>query len=307
MSRKTRRKSRPVKQVAASPEVRRRPWSVGWVALGLLVAALIAFGPAARAPFDFDDLPGIVHNSTIERLWPLGPVLATPGLETAASGRPIVNLSFAINAALNRRLGIATPTRDSPAEAESYRLVNIAIHVCSALLLFLVVRATLARGRIAESWRDVADPLGGAVAVMWLVHPLQTEAVDYIVQRTELLASSFVLLTVFAGERAWHASVERRPLDRRIWVAVSVMACSLGVLSKETAVVAPVILFLYDTTFVFADWRESVRNRGRLYLALIATWAVPLVFLIGGARAHTAGFASGISPLHYAAIQGWAV
>src|SRR5262245_25854686 len=177
MSRKTQRQSGTVKQTATTPRARRRPWPVAWIGVGLLAAALLAFGPAARAPFDFDDLPTIVHNATILRLWPPGQVLATPELETAASGRPIANLSFAINAAVNRRLGIATPNRDSSSEAEAYHLVNIAIHVCSAILLFLIVRTTLARGRVPESWRSTADSLGAAVAAIWLVHPIQTEAV----------------------------------------------------------------------------------------------------------------------------------
>ena len=185
--------------------------------------------------------------------------------------------------------------------------MNILIHACTAILLFLIVRATLARGRIAESWRGVADPLAAAVAAIWLIHPVQTEAVDYIVQRTELLASFFVLLTVYATGRAWEAALQDQPSAKRRWTAAAVFACLLGVLSKETAVVALPIVILYDTAFLFENWRRAVRTRGWLYLALLATWAVSVASLVAGTRTRTAGFGSGVSPLHYAAVQGWAI
>jgi protein O-mannosyl-transferase len=272
-----------------------------------MVLAVVAFGAAGRAPFDFDDLPGIVNNPTIRRLWPLSQVLATPNLETAVSGRPIANLSFALNAAINRSFGMEALGSGSSWVTVSYHAVNILIHTCAAILLFLTVRATVARGRVPESWRSVADPLAAAVAAIWLVHPIQTEAVDYIVQRTELLAACFVLATIYAGGRSWEADQHKQPSVKRGWTVAAVLASALGVLSKETAVIALPLLVLYDRAFLFETWGDAVKRRVWLYVALLATWAFPLGSLVIGTRTRTAGLSTGISPLHYAAVQGWAI
>src|SRR3978361_1409919 len=80
---------------------RGRPWLLAAV---LLVAA-IAFSGALDAPFQFDDIPSIPQNRTIERIWPPGPALSPPP-QTAVSGRPVVNLSLAANYALNAAIRV---------------------------------------------------------------------------------------------------------------------------------------------------------------------------------------------------------
>jgi len=282
-------------------------WLVCGVFFGL---SLVAFGPAIRAPFDFDDLPAIVNNVTIRRMWPPDALLSPPGLETAVSGRPIANYSFAGNYAINRWLGIEqSPDRPSRFATVGYHAGNLVIHVVAGILIFLIVRLTLSRGRVPENWRSRPDALAFVIATIWLIHPIQTEAVDYISQRTELLAGAFVLLTLYASIRAsgTTGSGGARSDGSRGWALVAVAACALGMLSKETAVAAPVLVALYDRAFTFESWRAAVAARRRLYAALAVTYLIPVASIVLGTRTRTAGFRHDASVLSYLVTQGWAI
>jgi Flp pilus assembly protein TadD len=114
-----------------------------------------------------------------------------------------------------------------------------------------------------------------AIALIWMVHPLVTEPVDYISQRTELMMATFFLATLyFGGSRA----------------TMSVICCALGMACKETMVVAPIVVLLYDRTFAFGSFREALQRRGRYYAALSATWLVLVVLLWTSPRGDSAGF-----------------
>src|SRR4029077_9980188 len=115
----------------------------------LLASLIVVIGVATywnslNAPFVWDDQTAILTNHTIQRLWPLSEPL-TPPRETPVAGRPLVNLSFAINYAVG---GFAQP---------SYHAVNIAIHIACALLLFAIVRSTLASSRMPAGFRATAN------------------------------------------------------------------------------------------------------------------------------------------------------
>ena len=105
------------------------------IALALLgISVLAAYSNSLKAPFVYDDLLAIPDNPTIRRLWPLSDVLL-PKIEggLTVSGRPILNLSFALNYAISGR------------NAWSYHVFNLLVHGGSALLLFGIVRRTLER------------------------------------------------------------------------------------------------------------------------------------------------------------------
>ena len=87
-------------------------------------------------------------------------------------------------------------------EVRGYHLVNIGIHLCTALLLYGVARRTLLMPRLSDRYRARAAGLAFAIALLWTVHPLNTEAVDYLTQRTESLMSLLFMLTLYASIRA---------------------------------------------------------------------------------------------------------
>ncbi len=251
-----------------------------WLAVALLVGAgLLAYANSFRGPFVFDDVPSIVDNPTIRQLWPPGGALAPPteGGDTV-SGRPVLNLSLALNFAL------------SGLDVGSYHALNLAIHLLAGLTLYGLVWRTLQRPVLAARQAGLAWPLALVIAGLWLLHPLQTESVTYLVQRAESLMGLFFLLTLYGFARAADSP---RPLG---WCAVSFLACLLGSGTKEVTALAPVMVFLYDRTFVSGSFRAAWQLHRWRHLALAATW-LPLAWLLlgtGGNRGNTIGFDVGV-------------
>ena len=162
----------------------RRVWLA---ALALSLAALAAYHNTFAVPFLFDDVPAILENPAIRRLWPFG--TDQPGGLTT-SGRPMVGFSLALNYLWHgHALG-------------GYHAVNLAIHVGAGLLLLGVVRRTLLMPPWRERFGAEALPLALGVAGCWTLHPLQTESVTYLVQRAESLAGFFYLATLYAFIRS---------------------------------------------------------------------------------------------------------
>jgi len=253
----------------------------GWAAAALLALATgAAYARTFSDPFEFDDTFAIIRNATI-RHWSTA---FLPPINTTASARPVLNLSLAINYAIG---GLAVG---------SYHAFNLAIHLLAGLTLFGLVRRTLARAFPPLP----ALPLAFIASLLWLLHPLQTEAVTYVVQRAESLMGLFYLLTLYGVVRA--AATAGRA--RRVWSGLAIAACALGMGTKEVMVSAPVIVLLYDRTFLAGSFRAAIRQRGRIYAGLAATW-IMLPFLQASAhgRAGTAGFGSGVSMGQYLPTQ----
>ncbi|PTX97847.1 tetratricopeptide repeat protein [Opitutus sp. ER46] len=277
-----------------------RPWVAGAL---LVVATLLAYANTLHAPFVFDDLLAIPQNPTIRRLDDLGQVLAPQangGL--TVSGRPVLNLSFALNYAV------------SGTAPWSYHLANVLIHTGAGLLLFGLVRRTLLRPRpgdvIAPFPRRDAATVAFLTAALWTLHPLQTQAITYTVQRAESLMGFFYLLTLYAFARGTIAdSGVSSPRAARGWLGVSVAACVLGMATKEVMATAPLVVLLFDRTFVVGSWRAALARRRGYYAALAATWLLLawLVLSTGANRGGTAGFGTGVPWWAYGLTQFQAV
>src|SRR5476649_402265 len=99
----------------------------------IAIAAIAAYANSLTVPFLFDDTPSILQNQTIRHLGAIGTVLSPPAKGGATtSGRPLLNLSLAINYALSGR------------HVWSYHAFNLLVHVLAGLTLFGLVRRTLA-------------------------------------------------------------------------------------------------------------------------------------------------------------------
>jgi len=277
---------------AAVPIQPGEPWirpSRGAVVLaggGLALAVLAAYAGSFSGPFVYDDLTSIPDNLSIRHLWPLWAPLSPPHGGFTVDGRPILNLSFALNYAWG-----------GPA-VRGYHAVNLLIHLLAGLALFGLVRRTLLLPRLAARWGAAALPVAFTVAALWLLHPLQTESVMYVVQRAESLMGLFYLLTLYclvrgAGEERAEAPASPPALG---WFVLSWLACLLGMGTKEVMVTAPVLALVYDRTFLSGTFGEAWRRRRGLHLALMATW-IPLALLVaatGGNRGGTSGFDVGV-------------
>jgi protein O-mannosyl-transferase len=257
--------------------------TTGWAALLLAAVVVLAYAGSVHVPFVFDDAGAVVTNPTIRRLdsWS---VLNPPADGSTTTGRPLVNLSYALNYAISG---------DRP---WSYHAMNIAIHAANALLLMGIVGQTLRRRRAGGFPERRVAAVAFVAAAIWALHPLQTETVVTIAQRTESLCGLFYLLTLYAFIRATESEAASRG-----WAAVSVFACLCGMATKEVMVTAPIVVLLYDRTFLAGTFVAGWRSRRRYYFAVAGTWVLLAVLVLrsAGARGASAGFGLGVSWWHY--------
>ncbi|GAB4242286.1 MAG: hypothetical protein OHK005_06010 [Candidatus Methylacidiphilales bacterium] len=240
------------------------PW-----ALSLAVAAVYAnsFGGI----FVFDDYPSILHNPFLRDLSQASHWFTAP-TDTTMAGRPLGALSIAITVWLG---GFRT---------WPFHLGNIALHVINSLLVFGIARRLF----------ELADqPLIGGnhraaffAALLWAVHPIQTNAVTYIIQRAESLMALGVLLSVYAFLRA-NDQTTRHPVS---WLMVSLAGSFSGILSKETAVVAPLLILLLDRAWFRTSFLSAWKARPWFYAGLLASWLMLALLVSGGHRMESVGF-----------------
>jgi len=195
------------------------------------VLVLCAVGPylnGLNAPLIFDDLLSIPYNPHRLSLWPLTEAMQAPD-ESAAAGRPVVALSIAVQHAIHGD------------DVRGYHLANTLLHAINTLLLWAVLRHLLGLPRWDRRLGGHSAVVAWLATVLWAVHPLHSETVQYVIQRTELLAALFTLLTVYASLRWWR--------DRRaVWLIVAWAGCALGVASKELVAVVPLLIIALQWT-----------------------------------------------------------
>lgn len=213
----------------------------------LILAGIAAYSNSFRVPFLFDDFYGIVNNPNLHYGVPLWKLLA-------GSIRPVVEVSLAIN----YRLG--------ELNVWGYHAANLTIHLLAGWTLFELIRRTLRlHGSPAEAaWTDF---LSFCAALIWMLHPLQTQAVVYLSQRAEILMGLFYLLTLYSLLR----SVES-PRHSGRWQAAALLSCLLGTWTKAGIITAPIAVLVYDRVFLASSYREIFRTRRWFYGALFGTW-----------------------------------
>ena len=239
-----------------------------WAGPLLIIAAgAVTYANSFRGAFVFDDRD-ILTNQYIRRLWPpLQAMFAPPNVS-----RPLIGLSLAVNHQI------------SGLDVWSYHAVNLMIHVLAALTLFGIVRRTLASDRMRERYGAHSSSLALVVALIWVVHPLQTQSVTYIIQRCESLMGLFYLLTLYCAIRAFASP------RKRLWYAAAIAACFAGMMSKQVMATAPVAVIIYDVMFESDSLKKALRARWPLFTGLAAAWLVLGAIIAASPANPTAGF-----------------
>lgn len=222
------------------------------VAGGLLAAVAAAHGGAIHGDFHYDDKPAIKENLAIRQWLPafyLTSPLATSAEFGAAGYRPLTVASFAINYAVG---GL---------DPRGYLLGNLLLHVAASWLVFVVGRRLLQDDR----WAGVA-------ALVYAVHPVTAEAVNYAVARSSLLATCGMLI---AG---W-AFLRRQAGGAGWWTVSGVTALLAALLSKESSVALLVPLAAHPLLMgtpddVSSRWRRSLSAVTPYFLVVCAYLAV---------------------------------
>jgi len=251
------------------------------IAFGIIaVMVLIAYANTFTASFHFDDNPSIIENSTIRHL------TGENILKILSSNRPVVYLSIMLNYQLG---GL---------NVVGYHLLNTAVHIGNSIFVYLLVLWTLTLPSVGTRYADRAKRMALFAALLFAVHPVQTESVTYIISRTELLATFFYLATFLLFIRGGTTG--------KFSYAIGMLITSLlSMGSKEWAVTLPAMLVLYDFLFFSGGKVKPVLSRWYIYLLTALPWALVLsnLDLMSTGGSAGVGFnlvsATGITPATY--------
>lgn len=232
------------------------------VLLAVFIAGALLYCRTLDVPWIFDDIQNICENRTVHSL--------TAALQNIWGQRGFAYLTFA----LNYRFGSLDVT--------GYHLVNISIHLLTSWIVYLLAKRAFPAGH--------RSPHGGisvsncnlpalAVAFLFLVHPIQTQAVNYIVQRMTSLSALLFLLAVYGYVRFREAqpAANRPAWGSLSWYSAAVICSILALMTKQNAAVLPAALFLFDWLILHGG--TLPKPLGRRLVALIPFVIVSLVFI----------------------------
>lgn len=255
----------PPETQPAGPPAPRQSWSLALLA-GVLLLTAAAYAPVLSAPFAFDDFTNITDNPFLPREHlDLGPFLSSLPRQPNPF-RPLAYLSFALNFTLF-----------GPGP-KSFHLVNLAIHLFSCVTLYFLLSA-LIRGsgaRLMGARLTPAAHQGFALATtaLWALHPVQTEAVSYVVQRMTSLAGLFYLLVLLSYVYARTSiSPRRRKAAFAGLILFGISACA----TKETSFTLPVFLLALEYFFFSQPGSTGSPQVG---LPPSRRWLMGLAFLL---------------------------
>lgn len=214
----------------------------------LLVAIGAAYRHSLAVPFQFDDLQAIVDNPAVH----LGQLTVAGLLRALESTRPLSNLSFALN------FWLTGP------EPLGFHVVNLAIHAVNALLVYLFARKVLGRASSASP-----HGIASLASLMFLLHPVHTQAVTYVVQRMTSLGATFALASAvlwfgaFGARRSW------------AWHLAALVCWLLACGCKQNYVTLPLVLLGAEA--LLANDRAGPRR----WLVWVAGGAIPALVVAG--------------------------
>ena len=216
--------------------------------LAVVILAFEIYSPALRGQFVFDDLFLSYTN----------PHAASLSLAEWCGLRPVLGMSFWANFQIAGR------------DTFLYHTINVWFHTLNAILLFLIVRKLL---ELVGTIGAHAQVLAGFSAILFLVHPVQTEAVAYIASRSENLSVFFIF--------AAFCLFLYRPSQAVSWPASAAILCLFGAAmgTKEHAIALPALLLLTDYFFNPGFSFSGIRANWRLYLPIAFVGLAASVFV----------------------------
>lgn len=220
------------------------------VAFGIIAAmVLIAYSNTFTASFHFDDNPSIIENSGIRH------VTAEGIINTLLGQRPVVYLSIMFNYAV------------SGLNVVGWHIFNVSVHIMNSIFVYLLVLWTLTLPVFGNEYAEKARRMALFCALLFGVHPVQTESVTYIISRTELLATCFYLASFLFF-------IKQAQTGKFRYAVGMLVTALLSMGSKEWAVTLPALLFVYDYLFLADGKLKMVLSRWYLYLLAAIPWVI---------------------------------
>jgi len=213
-------------------------------------------------PFEYDDELYIEKNLNIRDTGNIPKFFVSPRLSTSEPGRAFHYRPFVVSSyALNYALGGLNPV--------GFHLVNLWFHVGTAFLLFLLIKYLLVEtmtfpsthgpgGEKETGWSSPGFLAAIAAGLIFLVHPFNSEAVNYVTARSSVMSGFFYILSFYCWVRFRSARAcppSGADYKGRRYVS-SLLAFAAGMLSKEVVITLPLALWFYDHYF----WRDRVKT-----------------------------------------------
>lgn len=237
----------------------------------LLIACLIltCYSNAFFASWHLDDRPNITANSSLHidnlSFTTLSKTLTANPTSPGSLYRPIVMLTFAINWYISKD------------NIFSYHIFNISIHIITAIFLYLTIFHILTKTYYStqiQYSKSTTQLVAFFAVLLWALHPIQTQAITYIVQRMASMTAMFYIIAIFFYLLARHTS----NISKKIGLFTIVFfAFCLAIGSKENSITLPITLILVE--FLFLQNIEKKKVKLRFSLILFGTTA--LFFLFG--------------------------
>ena len=221
---------RPEPDPAIGSNIAGISWSAALLSALPALAIVLLWAPSLPFSFQFDDWNVIVDEPRVQswQAW----WQSMPGI------RPLLKLSYAVNLTFG-------------ADPYAFRAANVMIHAINAMLAFRLLRHRGTRIGIAEPAATQAALLA---ALLFAVHPVQTEAVTYISGRSVSLAACFCLLSLYC----WTRSEQCEGADGGLgWLIACCLTYVAAAATKETALVLPLALALFSTD---RPWPATLRR-----------------------------------------------
>lgn len=217
------------------------------------IAVCLCYANIFNAPFIFDDV-FLIEEIQKKSLWEL--MLPSSGL------RPFYKLSFALNYYWTGQ------------DTWSYHLVNILIHALNSILIFAIFAETMLLPICRKKFNKKAVYFAFAAALIWAVHPLNTQAVTYLSQRCEIMMTLFYLLS-------WWCIIKSRDSKKTVyWQLSALVFFVLGLGSKEAMISAPLVIFIYDRLFLSSSFKQALKKHIVFYSGIFCVFLIPLSYLI---------------------------
>jgi len=204
-----------------------------------IAVTVTAYSNTFDVPFQFDDEMSISMNPLVTSVSNIPTILE--GSKGPFASRPIMHASFT----LNYYFGKLNP--------RGYHIVNLILHLINGVLLYLLVTRTLSLAGYEPRQRRTAAVIASMV---FLLHPVQTEGVTYVISRSTLFATMFFMLGLMLYAKA--ATAERR---RWLYVAALFVVSLLGMGSRENFATFAVMVIAYDVIFITKlDVKATLRH-----------------------------------------------
>ena len=213
--------------------------------------ALVAYCNSFTVPFLLDDFGSISNNYAIHKLFDIA------ALWKFYANRIVLYFSFSINYFIHDN-GV-----------EGYHITNLLIHIFNGILFYAILKNLFSlpyfKGKLVSLYSNMISVLA---AILFVVHPIQVNAVTYIVQRTASLAASFYLLAILCF-------LNYRIRDKWIQLLLTFLFTVIAMFTKENTITIPFTLLLLECMFFLKDGKTSAKKRILIFLLLFAT--VPII------------------------------